>query len=178
MARTARQRAASRRNLIAARKKRHRRNVAFATVAVGTIGLGAASYGAVTKSRKTRPGRTLRKQLSAPPQLAITSGKKVITARSRLRPHGAEFWPQKPTKGKRIFKVGGDYNRAVVEIKRPRIEYDAKRRATYVPKPRKKPASPTARQRQIRNQFDTMNGQKLWRQKNVKGILGNQSKGK
>jgi len=178
---TARQAAASRRNLALARqKRRRRRNIAFATVAVGTIGLSAASYGAVKHSRKTRPGRMLRKQLSAPPQLALPRGKTNLDQNVKYvgkRPVGASKIPQKPIRGKRVFRVSNDFNHTVTLVKRPRPAYDATRRTAYVPKPRKA-ATSTRRQQQIRSQFDTMNGQKLWRKKNVPGILSAQPKGK
>lgn len=180
MARTARQRAASKRNLIAARKKRrHRaRNIAFATVAVGTIGLGAAHYGPpmVKHYKYNKAGKQFVKSATHP-QLALTRGKtNVDTPPAKYagkRPFGASKLPQKPTRGKRVFKVANDFNHTTTLVKRPRAGYDAGRRSDYVPKPQAA-ATPTRRQQQIRSQFDTMNGQKLWRNKNVKGILGNQ----
>jgi hypothetical protein len=132
--RSAKQRVASRRNLIAARRKRNKR-IAIGAGIVGTIG-AATVLGVAGRSYVNHLRRPYRPSAFHPThQLALPPGRNVTKVRTVKRPIPAR---------KGAFKVNSSGE--ATYVRRPRGLYDAKRRAGLVPGYEKK----------IRSKYDGM----------------------
>lgn len=141
--RTAKQRAALRKAQIAsARKRRRRRNIAIGAIGVGAgiaVGVAGAKYGKNIRLPKRH------RKVSQKPMLALPPGKSAppTRARERRRAQRSAKIARARTGAKNVvpsskgvFKFSatgkGQY------LRRNRPEYDARRRAAHISKPRTK----------------------------------------